>query len=168
MPARLYLFTLEVTPTEVGTTYNPLPPHLTLMSRFWSAFSPNEIAQHVAPLFENVTPITLTFGEQARLGPQQTPVHLIENTLQLHALHAKLKNVLDKLGVTYTKPEYIGRGHKPHVSIRPGISFGQGYQQISRTVYLVEVHIEGTEHQRTIQTKFQLGDKHGSQIITTV
>lgn len=37
----LYLFTLEVAPLEIGMTYNPLPSHLTLVSRFFSDKPPS-------------------------------------------------------------------------------------------------------------------------------
>lgn len=104
----LYLFTLEVAPLRVGHVYNPLPSHLTLMSRFWSELTPEELTKIVAPLFEQTKPIELHFGIPATLGPKQVPVHLIENTGEIKALHSELRALLDDTKVAYTASEYIG------------------------------------------------------------
>src|SRR3982750_1638619 len=104
----LYLFTLEVTPMVVGRTYNPLPSHLTLMSRFWSDLSPEELGEIIKPLFLRTQPIELTFGETATLGPKQVAVHLVENTKELRSLHSQLYDGLNAKGVTYTVPQFVG------------------------------------------------------------
>jgi hypothetical protein len=153
---RLYLFTLEVMPLNVGKIYNPLPSHLTLMSRFWSSLSPEELSQVVKPLFQRTQPMELIFGESAALGPKQIAVHLIENTDELKNLHSKLRGLLNAAGVTYTTPKYTGDGHKPHVSKRDGDQFIPGHKQMANAVYLVEVEIKGDDHLRFIRAKFDL------------
>ena len=152
----LYLFTLEVTPLSVGRTYDPLPSHLTLMSRFWSELSPNEVAEIVNPLFQRTQPIELSFGEAAILGPKQVAVHLIENTEDLKGLHLQLHDLLNAVGVTYTAPQFVGDGHKPHVSKREGDQFTAGHKQMANAAYLIEVEIKGEDHLRIIRTKFDL------------
>jgi len=153
---RLYLFTLEVMPLIVGKTYNPLPTHLTLMSRFWSSLSPEELSGAVEPLFQRIHPVELTFGEAAILGPKKVAVHLVENTKELKNLHSQLHDLLDANGVTYIAPQFVGDGHKPHVSKREGDQFTAGYKQRANAAYLIEVEIKGKEHLRHIWAKFDL------------
>ncbi len=153
---RLYLFVLEVTPMSLGGTYNPLPSHLTLMSRFWSDLSPDELAEAVKPLFRQTKSIELIFGEAAMLGPKQVAVHLVENTKELKDLHLRLHSLLNTRGVTYTAPQFVGNGHKPHVSRREGEQFTAGHRQMAKAAYLIEVEIKGKDHLRLIRAKFDL------------
>lgn len=152
----LYLFTLEVTPLSVGRAYNPLPSHLTLMSRFWSSLSPHELSEVVEPLFQEAQPIELIFGEAAILRPKQVAVHLVENTNEMKSLHLQLYDLLDAAGVTYTAPQFVGDGHKPHISKREGDQFSTGHKQMADAAYLIEVEIKGNDHLRLIRTKFDL------------
>lgn len=152
----LYLFTLEITPLKVGKTYNPLPSHLTLMSRFWSELSPDEIAKIVKPLFDCAGPIELIFGEPAQLGPKKIDVHLVKPNKSLKKLHDELHNLLDAANVTYEYPRFVGEGHKPHVSKREDDQFRAGHKQIANAAYLIEVAIKGDKHLRFIQARFEL------------
>lgn len=152
----LCLFTLEITPLSVGETYNPLPSHLTLMSRFWSSLSPEELTRLVGSLFRQTKPIELNFGEPATLGPKQIAVHLVENTKELKNLHSQLHDLLNANGVTYTAPQFVGDGHKPHVSKREGDQFAAGHKLTVNAAYLSEVEIKGEEHLRYIRAKFDL------------
>ncbi|HEX8762950.1 MAG TPA: 2'-5' RNA ligase family protein [Candidatus Saccharimonadales bacterium] len=152
----LYLFTLEVVPLTVGATYNPLPSHLTLMSRFWSGYSPEALIDLVKPLFERTKPIELLFGQPANIGPKHTAVHLIEHRDEIRHLHNQLCRLLDNIAVEYTNPQFVGNGHKPHVSRRDGDGFAPGRKQIAKVVYLIEVEIRGDEHLRFVHAKFDL------------
>lgn len=156
MKNHLYLFTLEVTPLTVGKVYNPLPSHLTLMSRFRSDISPDRLTSAVAPLFEQNPPIELCIGESVNLGPKNTPVHLVGHSAGLQELHTKLRSLLDTLGVIYGYPQFVGEGHKPHVSRRDGDGLMPGHKHITKTAYLIEVEIKGEEHLRFICAKFNL------------
>lgn len=153
---RLYLFTLEVVPLTVGTTYNPLPSHLTLVSRFWSSSSPEALADRVKPLFERTKPAELLFGQPANIGPNHTAVHLIEHMQKIKHLHEQLCSLLDDLAVEYTNPQFVGNGHKPHVSRRDGDGFAPDYKQIAKAAYLIEVEIQGERHVRFVRAKFDL------------
>lgn len=152
----LYLFTLEVTPMTVGRIYNPLPSHLTLMSRFWSSLSPEELIGIVNPLFQETRSIELNFGKATVLGPKQVAVHLVESTRELKDLHSQLHDLLNTTGVTYTEPQFVGDGHKPHVSKRDGDRLNAGHKQMSNAAYLIEIEINGKDHLRLIRAKFDL------------
>lgn len=152
----LYLLTLEVTPLAVGGIYNPLPSHLTLMSRFWSELLPDEISEIIKPLFDRASPIELAFGKPARLGPKKIDVHLIEPDKSLKKLHHDLHNLLNATNVTYEYPQFVGEGHKPHVSIREDDQFRAGHKHIASAAYLIEVEIEGDKHLRFIRARFEL------------
>lgn len=156
MQSRLYLCTLEAVSLDVGEVYNPLPPHLTLMSRFWSNLPPEVLADTIRPIFEQTAPIDLIYGESMLLGPKHTPVYMIAHTDELRQLHEWLRGVLDKTGAVYTLPQFIGSGHKPHVSRRDG--FTPGKRHVARAAYLIEVIIQNDQHQRFVRAKFDLAD----------
>jgi|SRR5882757_2505120 len=152
----LYLFTLEIDPLVVGEVYNPLPSHLTLVSRFWSKLSPDVIVNATRAIFEQTKPIELTFGDEDAIGPKKTAVHLIENSEVTKQLHLVLVDVLNNLNVTYTQPRFIGEGHLPHVSKRDNVEYAVGSRRVVDTVYLIEVEIRGNDHLRYVRAKFDL------------
>jgi hypothetical protein len=152
----LYLFTLEIQPLGLGETYNSLPSHLTLISRFYTYETPEQIIYKVDSLFNQTKSIDILFQQSAEIGPKQTPVHLIKPSLELKRLHAKLIKILDKIGVTYTEPMFIGDGWKPHVSKRENNNFSTGEIQCSRSVYLIEVFIYNDEQLRVVRNKSTL------------
>jgi len=154
----LYLFTLEVAPLHVGKAYNPLPSHLTLMSRFWSELSPSELSQIVKPLFRQTPPLELYFGKTITLGPKHTVVHMIEHTQAMQRLHTQLYGLLSSIPVTYTAPQYVDDGYKPHVSMRAADSFVTGHHQMTATAYLIEVTKQDSADLRHICAKFDLED----------
>lgn len=135
---RLYLFTLEIVPLEVGRTYDDLPSHLTLMSRFLSELAPQEIAQKVRSVAQKTPPVSLTFGHAEKLGPKQVTAHMVISPAE-QQLHKDIKAVLDDLKVTYQYPEFIGNGHKAHVTARAGVDFLPGQTQTAQNIYLIEV-----------------------------
>lgn len=89
---------------QVGQMYNPLPSHVTLMSRFWSDLSPDKLAETARPLFQETTPLELIFGETTKLGPKQVTAHMVAPSRELKGLHTKLRNLLDVAAVEYTSP----------------------------------------------------------------
>lgn len=118
----MYLFTLEIVPLELGRVYDELPSHLTLMSRFLSDLSPEELAAKVQPLFTRTASIQLVFGNTTVLGPKKVTAHMVTGP-QEKQLHNKLRELLDTLKVGYQYPEFIGDNHKPHVTAREGVQF---------------------------------------------
>lgn len=152
----LYLFTLEVVPLSVGTVYNPLPSHLTLVCRYWSTLSPQAIAESVAPIFQQTQALELIFSEAAKIGPKHTDVHLVEHDEDIRQLHERLCSSLDAVGVEYTLPQFIRNGFKPHVSQREGDGFLPGHIQMIDAAYLIEVEIRGDQHLRFVRSKFDL------------
>ena len=147
----LYLFTLEIDPLAVGKVYDDLPSHLTLMSRFLSGMSYQELAPVVRAIFEQASPIELTFGETKELGPKKVVAHMIHSPAEV-TLHNQLYQCLEFLGVEFQYPQFIGPGHKAHVSKREGDNFKKGQTRVSSTAYLIEV-IEG---RRIVRSRFNL------------
>jgi hypothetical protein len=147
----LYLFTLEVARLEAGRTYEELPSHLTLMSRFWSDLSADELSKIVRPLFARTNSIELLFGDTVELGPKKLTVHMVQQPEEMK-LHNKLRELLDSVKVEYQYPQFIGSNHKPHVTKREGVQFGAGDKRISKAAYLIEV----VEEKRAVRAKFEL------------
>jgi len=145
-----YLFTLEITPLEVGRAYKDLPSHLTLMSRFLSDLSYKELALSVQPLFTKTKTLDLVFGETTELGPKKLTVHMVLSAEE-SGLHMQLKNFLDSLGVTYQYPQFIGQNHKAHVTKREGVHFAMGDVRKSSAAYLIEI----VESNRLVRAKFE-------------
>lgn len=148
---RLYLFTLEIVPLEVGVTYDALPSHLTLMSRFLSDAPANELAAKVRPLFARIAPVQLIFGDTITLGPKKVTAHMVSSSDE-SLLHNDLRELLDVLKVEYQYPEFIGDNHRPHVTARPGKQFKPGSMHIVQAAYLIGV----VDQKRVVEAKFGL------------
>jgi ADP-ribose pyrophosphatase YjhB (NUDIX family) len=145
----LYLFTLEITPLEIGRVYDDLPSHLTVMSRFLSDLPPDEVAERVRPLFEACDPIALTFGPTLELGPKKVTAHMVSSARE-RKLHQDIYALLKNMGVTFQYPEFVGANHKAHVTQREGVDFPPDSQLISSATYLIEI-VDG---KRAIRSKF--------------
>lgn len=150
-----YLFILEIAPVEVGKTYDELPSHLTLMSRFFSKLSSDQLHDILNPLFSKTTPLNLTFGETTELGPKKLTVHLVEYSGQLRSLHNALLKYLQSLDTEFEYPQFVGMDHKPHVTAREGTNFNPGDRLVAGCACLIEV----IDSKRIIRSKFELGGK---------
>lgn len=151
----LYLFTLEVDSLKVGTTYDELPLHCTLMHRFYSELSVEELSDHVKPLFDKTSPLVLTAYEHSILGPKQVPVSLIRPTKELEDLNIRLFDHLNELEVKYTAPQWVGKGHVFHVTDRENEVMEAGESHTAKMAYLIEV----IDHKRVIRKRFELGGR---------
>ena len=154
---RLYIFTLEIAPLKIGEMYNPLPSHLTLVSRFWSDLSPKELAETVTPVFDTTNKLTIFFGETAFLGPQKKEVNLIEPKDDLKKLHMKLVKPLNSASVEFTNSQWVGDGFRPHITKRKNVDFPIGYKQTAEAAYLIEIEIKNNKHFRLVQKRFNIG-----------
>jgi hypothetical protein len=158
MPTRhCYLFTLAVVPLTVGTIYEELPLHCTLMHRFWSALTPKELADKVHSLFDTTPQLALTAYEHTKLGPKHMAVSLIKITKELDALNMQLYQFLNKLKVEYTAPQWVGKGHVFHVTEREDARLAVGGTHVSKAIYLIEVNVAGYEGKRIVREWFELG-----------
>lgn len=151
-PSHLYLFALEVVPLEVGKVYGELPLHCTLMHRFWSSFDSGEMSNAVRVLFDGTPQVTLIARKRAMLGPKQVAVSLLEPTEELGALNMALYEILNGLGVEYTAPQWVGKGHVFHVTEREDARLEVGGKHVSRAVYLIEVE----NGRRLVRSRFSL------------
>jgi hypothetical protein len=149
---RLYLFTLEIAPLKVGASYDDLPSHLTLMSRFLSDLMPEELSILVRPLFAEAKPVDLLFGSTTKLGPKKVTVHMVSSPDE-QLLHERIQTLLDESDVTFQYPQFVGANHKAHVTHREGVDFPQKTHVLSSAAYLIEV-VDG---QRIIRSRFNLG-----------
>lgn len=147
----LYLFTLEIVPLEVGKAYADLPSHLTLMSRFTSQESSEELARIVSPVFAAIESFDLTFVEIIELGPKKVTAHMV-NSADESRLHEKLRLLLVENSASFQYPEFIGTGHRAHITKRQGVSLEQGSQLTCSAAYLIEV----VDKQRVVRAKFVL------------
>lgn len=152
----LYLHTVEIEPLEVGKSYNPLPPHLTLMSHYWSELRPDEISLALTPLFNQTPVFTLLYGDNEVFGPKHTPVRVIAPNSKLTNLHNHLKQKLDDLGVVFAYPQFVGSNWKPHVSHREGIDYILGTTLRCGAAYLIEVSQTPEGDVRFVHSKFEL------------
>jgi len=158
-PRHLYLLTLEVIPLKVGEAYDELPLHCTLMHRFWSSLSPEELTAAVHDLFDGTPPLTLNAYECKLLGPKQVAVSLLELTKELDALNMRLYELLNQLTVEYTAPEWVGKGHVFHVTERENARLEIGSKHVSKAAYLIEVEVPGYGHKRVVRARFELNGR---------
>lgn len=156
LPKHCYLFALEIAPLSVGQVYEELPLHCTLMHRFWTDLSPEQLADHVQEIFAGMSRIDLIVEEKQRLGPKQVTASKLMPTAELIRLHMKLYETLNSLSVTYTAPEWVGEGYTPHATDRVDSQLEAGESHLSGAVYLVEVKVPGLDHKRIIRHRFDL------------
>lgn len=154
-----YIFILEVAPVEVSKTYDELPSHLTLISRFFSESPPERLAEAARPLFKQTEPVVLTFAETLELGPKKLTTHMVEHSNELKRLHNKLRGLLDSINADYEYPQFIGEGHKPHVTKRDGGQFNAGGRKTIQAACLVEI-VDG---KRVVRSKFELSGNTAKQ-----
>lgn len=147
----LYLLTLEIEPLEIGRVYDELPSHLTLMSRFLSGLTPEQLSSVVASLFEDAKPVNLLFGSTVQLGPKKVTAHMVDSPEE-KVLHERLRLVLEGTGVIFQYPQFIGSNHKAHVTQREDKDFPPESQLISSVAYLIEV----ADGQRIARSRFNL------------
>jgi hypothetical protein len=152
---RLFIITLEISPLKVGEMYNPLPTHLTLVSRFWTSLTSEELARLVKPVFKNTDKIQLLFGDAAFMGPQRKEVNLIAISYELIRLHMELFELLNSSNALFTNPQWVGGGFKPHITKRKEV-FPVGYKQLTEAAYLIEIKIKDNKHFRFVREKFSL------------
>lgn len=156
MRQHCYLLALEVAPMQVDTVYDELPMHCTLIHRFWSELTPDQLAETVQLFFARRQPVTLVAEKRLLLGPKQVPVTELALTDELRYLHMQLYDFLHELQVEYTAPEWVGAGYRAHVSERPNARLEVGSTQQSSAVYLIEVKVPGHDHQRFVHARFEL------------
>jgi hypothetical protein len=147
-----YLFTLEIVPLETDKLYEELPAHLTLMSRFQSELSPDELASAVQYVFAQTSSVSLIFSDREEFGPKRITAYMIESPQEI-VLHSKLHQKLSALQAVHLYPQFVGTGHKAHVSIREEVSFRQGERTLSSAAYLIEV----VNRRRLVRSRFELG-----------
>lgn len=78
-------------------------------------------------------------------------MHLVDYSKELSDLHNELLVLLNSASVEYEYPQFIGAGHKPHVTAREGRYFAAGDVLTSNHAYLVEV-IEGQSNSLEVCT----------------
>ncbi len=149
----LYLFTLEIVPLEVGKSYDELPLHLTLMSRFLSELSPDELVFAVQYVFARASPVALVFGDIEELGPKKIAAYMISSQSE-KTLHNELYRKLSALKIEYQYPQFVGTGHRAHVSAREGLEFERGHLETALVGYLIEV----VDRKRIVRARFELND----------
>lgn len=158
MNKHCYLFALEINPMNVDAIYDDLPLHCTLMHRFWSELSPEELADKVSDFFKQFPSINLEAHERLLLGPKQVAVSEITLSDQLKQLHMGLYELLNDLGVEYTAPEWVGDGYRAHATEREDAKLEVGTAHQSRVAYLIEVKVPGYDHKRLIRKKIVLAN----------
>lgn len=116
-----YLLALELEPVEIGKTYEVLPLHTTLVHWFWlEAPKIDELIKLVSKLTTEKLSLEALeeaiFTEFTDSGTIPVTVSRIEKSDTLSDLHNRITALIDSLGGTYEKPEYIGGGYEPHVT----------------------------------------------------
>lgn len=151
-----FLFVLEVEPMKLGHVYEVLPLHCTLVHWFHTERNAEDILRAVKEKIEEHAPVTLTSQKAALFGREENiPVHTVHGE-GLHLLHNDLVEILNTLTVTYSEPEFVGNGYKPHVTTHGEKTFTPGSITTVKNVYLVEAqNVESTAGKRPV-TKISL------------
>jgi hypothetical protein len=151
-----YLFALEIEPLEVGEIYDNLPMHLTLVHRFWTSLTPEQLEEKILPIVARYPSVSFVPREVVELGPKKTRVFDLEQTEILNALHMELYSLLNTLDTEYTEQDWVGKGYVPHISEREHSVLTKKKPHTSKAVYIIEVKIPGHDHKHLIRKKLAL------------
>ena len=157
LDVKKYTFAIEINPVEEGRMYTRMPLHCTIMHWFYTASTPDELALAAKEAFKGHVPVGLVSKAAEQYGPNRDiPVHSIVQSVELMSLHRRLYRALNKLGVRYTHPEYVGSGYLPHVATRVESSFPVGSRHRVRRIYLAEALDDGTPPQKAVRQILEL------------
>lgn len=158
-----YLIILEVTPLKIGSTYDMLPLHCTLVHWFWLDQSPEEAAKRLTIASGNIAPIALRAGaEQVFTGKSKNGelvpviVNDIELTSELRSLHEQACSVLEDMDVRYSEPQYVHDGFHPHVTHQKDGQLLPGEMRKSTKLYLVEAAAPEYGNERVVRASVEL------------
>lgn len=158
-----YLLTLEVSPLQVGQTYDMIPLHCTLVHWFWLEQSPEEVAKRLQVRLQSQKSITLTAqDEQAFTGKTKqgatipVTVNDIVATPELRQLHEDMCQELEAMGVQYSEPQYVHEGFRPHVTHQKDGKLTSGEVRTSGNIYLIEAAAPEYGNDRTVQATLKL------------
>lgn len=158
-----YLIILEVTPVEVGATYDMLPLHCTLMLWFWLEQPPQEVAQRLTAALQGTGSVQLKAGkEQVFAGKNKhgeavpVTVNDIERTPELVQLHEQAYATLAYMGARYFMPQYVHDGFHPHVTHQKDGQLQPGEVRTSTKLYLVEADAPEYGNPRTVRAAISL------------
>lgn len=146
---------------QEGRAYQSLPLHCTL-ARFASSKPAEEVLATAWQVFVKSPVIVLHAGPSSRFGsskrPHRVEVNLVDKTHDLNDLQMGLYGALNKLGVEYSNPRYVGSGYKPHISKRGGNTVEEGTELVSRAVYFIEIQPSSrTSSYKLIHARVPLG-----------
>lgn len=153
-----YLVGLEIEPVEIGHEYQSLPLHCTLMLWFTSSLPVGTLESGIIPLLQDVPRLDLRVIGEAVYGPPDMLVAKVALTPPLRILHMKLLSALTALGVTYDKPQFVGRGYSPHVSQPNYAKLSIGEVLTCRHVFLASTEDSGHKGPRNIIGRYALSD----------
>lgn len=159
-----YLIILEITPLKIGSTYDMLPLHCTLVHWFWLTQKPEEVTESLTAVLSNTAPVALRAGaEQVFAGKNKhgelvpVTVNDIEPTPELRKLHEQVCMVLKSMDVRYSAPQYVQDGFHPHVTHQKDGQLLPGEVRRSAKLYLVEAAAPEYGNDRIVRASIELG-----------
>jgi 2'-5' RNA ligase len=133
-----YLLSLPIDLNTVGTAYERLPLHCTLLPLFEVPEDTNMLARHLSEIVKCHDPIKLEPWKPSLFGPNEdVPVIRVRSNAALKELHRQVMECLIKSGAKLVQPKWSGRGYKPHVSNLPDRTFAGQKTAIVKKVLLI-------------------------------
>lgn len=141
---KLRLITMEIVPLRINESYDPLPSHLTLVSRFQTSLEEARLINLLKPIANSVRKsLELRCENTAIIGPKQTPVLIVTMSSMMRDIHDQIIAVL-KDRVTFKYPQFLEDGWRPHISRRDDEQIDTTTNIDCTAMYLIEVN--RTEH----------------------
>ena len=143
-------------PLGVGAEFNMAdwPLHITVADVFAIDRTGTDIDTKLAAELQDVPACIATASNETSLGTAR--VVLIERTVEIAALHARIIDVLASNGAVFNTPEFTREGFIPHCTVQQSGRLHAGDRVPIDSLYLVDMFPNGDWRQRKVLSVFEL------------
>lgn len=140
---KAYLIALEITPVEIGKTYDGLPLHCTLVHWFRTSKIKYIIADvqkllESQPLAQLVVEDQDQFTGMTSTGPIPVKVNKVRKTPAIKKLHDAVVDILNDYDTEFLMPQYLHERYEPHITHQEDDSVKQGDNLRVRALFFAE------------------------------
>ena len=155
------MIVLPLRPLMVGDafTLQDWPLHVTLAPTFVIGGGLPAVLTAVTAVLSNQPTLDFVAGEEDGFGGSgRFPVTLVEPTIELSRLHARLVAALLTADAEFDHPQFVGGGYRPHITIKGGRTVRASEHLTLRQTAVVDMAPAGADRARKVVWTTDLAD----------